>query len=309
MKKGLLIVIPIAIAVALAVQHKQAMAPQSRAPEVPDTGTVEEAREVGISIQPAAIEQGDPAMVVIKNVGDVSTIRSIIWNGKRLGVFQYNDKPTALVGVDLKMATGVYPLTLTLSDGRIVKKDLVVRKRSIATAPLGIPDQLGGNTPEAEKELLATLAKENAILAAIPTEEKMFWSGEFEFPLKGSIVITDPYGYTRLTGASTISHKGTDFRAAVGTPVYAMNSGVVRLSRNFTDYGGTIVIDHGFGLQTLYMHLSELGVKIGDKVEKGNFIGKSGQTGYAEAPHLHISIKINGISIDPMKFMSLFGVE
>ncbi|MDB5194184.1 MAG: hypothetical protein JWN50_198 [Parcubacteria group bacterium] len=218
----------------------------------------------------------------------------------------YNSKPTGFIGIDLKMAPGTYPLILTLTDGKTAKKDLIVRKRAIAEAPLGIPDKLGGNTSASEAALVATLARENAILAAVPTASTMLWSGPFVLPLHTAIVVTDPYGYTRLTGLSTISHKGTDFRAAEGTPVYAMNAGTVKVAETFVEYGNTVVIDHGLGLQTLYMHLSKIEVSVGETVEKGQEIGKSGQTGYAEAPHLHISVKIGGISIDPEKFLELF---
>jgi murein DD-endopeptidase MepM/ murein hydrolase activator NlpD len=119
--------------------------------------------------------------------------------------------------------------------------------------------------------------------------------------------VTDTYGNSRVTGGSNISHKGTDFRAAVGTPIYAMNSGVVRLTRNMRNYGNTIVIDHGLGLHTIYMHLSEISVDLNQRVEKGELIGKSGDTGYVLGPHLHLTIRINGISIDPEKFMAIFG--
>ncbi|MBX4195583.1 M23 family metallopeptidase [Candidatus Parcubacteria bacterium] len=300
MKRGLLIVTITAIVVALAVGHKPATAPENTAPNVPDT----EIQEVKISILPETILQGDPAEVVVENIG-TSTIKSLTFQGKPLGVFTYNDKPTALIGIDLKMPVGVYPLFLSLSDGRTLRKNLIISKRQIVTAPLGIPESLGGNTPEAANNLIATLAEENAIINSVPSENALLWSGPFRFPLE-KVEITDVYGYTRSTVNTTISHKGTDFRAAVGTPVYAMNSGKARLVREFRNYGKTIIIDHGFGLQTIYMHLSEVSIEEGQNVSKGQSIGKSGQTGYAEFPHLHISVKISGISIDPMKFMALF---
>jgi murein DD-endopeptidase MepM/ murein hydrolase activator NlpD len=261
--------------------------------------------QASMSAYPSIIEQGEPALITFQNLPAATTVDKLTFNDKILGVFIYNNKPSAFVGIDLKMTPGTYLLTGTLSDGRIIKKNVVVGKRYIAEAPLGIPASLGGNTPAGESNLLTSLAKDNATLASIPTVNEMLWSGKFGYPVENPIV-TDTYGYTRLTGASTISHKGTDFHAPTGTPVMAMNSGVVRISQFFTAYGNTIVIDHGFGLQTLYMHLSEADVKVGDTVGKGQVIGKSGTTGYAEGPHLHVSVKINSISIDPEKFLALF---
>ncbi|MDP2641908.1 MAG: M23 family metallopeptidase, partial [bacterium] len=158
-----------------------------------------------------------------------------------------------------------------------------------------------------EKTLINTLVQEGAIINSIPTANTVLWSGEFRLPIDEPITITDTYGYSRLTGASSISHKGTDFRASLGTPVFAMNSGTIRFTDFLRNYGNTIVIDHGLGLQTIYMHLSEINVETGDEVKRGDLIGKSGDTGYVLGPHLHLSIKIGGISIDPERFMALFG--
>lgn len=269
------------------------------------TTTVQEVSEgVSISVVPARIEQGDPAKVVINGV-DTSRIRSLTYKGKNVGVFPYNGKPSAFIGIDLKEKTGAYPLVLTLDDGQVVKQSLVVGAREIAQAPLGIPESLGGNTPAGEANVLKILAEDNATLSGVASADAMLWNGPFRFPVADPVV-TDTYGYTRLTGASTISHKGVDFRAPVGTEVYAMNSGVVKIARRFMAYGNTVVIDHGFGLQTLYMHMSALNVKEGQTVSKGELLGLSGQSGYAEGPHLHISVRIHNISIDPEKFLKFF---
>ena len=118
--------------------------------------------------------------------------------------------------------------------------------------------------------------------------------------------MTDPYGYIRDTVGSSIIHKGTDFHAPMGTNVMAMNDGVVKVVYDSVVNGNTIVIDHGLGIQTIYLHLSQMNVKVGDSVKAGQAIGLSGDTGYVTQPHLHLSVKINGISIDPVVFMSLF---
>ncbi|MEK7135197.1 MAG: M23 family metallopeptidase, partial [Patescibacteria group bacterium] len=195
----------------------------------------------------------------------------------------------------------------TLSNGATVRKKLEVGKRVVVEAPLGIPEELGGNTPEAEQELLNTLVQEGAIINAIPTSPAKLWQGAFRLPIDSPITITDTYGYGRLTGASTIAHKGTDFRAAVGTPVYVMNSGLIRYVGSLRNYGHVVAVDHGLGLLSIYMHLSEVLVSEGVSVEKGTLIAKSGATGYVLGPHLHLTLRINNISIDPMKFVALLG--
>jgi murein DD-endopeptidase MepM/ murein hydrolase activator NlpD len=106
----------------------------------------------------------------------------------------------------------------------------------------------------------------------------------------------------------SITHKGTDFRAVEGTPVLAMNRGVVRLVQEGRNYGKTVIIDHGLGLQTFYMHLSKINVKVGELVLSGQIIGLSGMTGYAEAAHLHTTVRIGEVSIDPVRFLGLFDI-
>lgn len=259
----------------------------------------EEVKEITISFQPASVIQGEPVLITVST----SSVRSLSFNGSKLGVYGNQ----ALLGLDLRMTPGTYPVVATLSDGTSVKRSLVVGKRVVVEAPLGIPEELGGDTPQAEQQLLTTLAQEGVIINSIPTSPTKLWNGDFRLPLDPPITITDTYGYSRLTGASSLAHKGTDFRATVGTPVYAMNSGKVAYVGNLRNYGHVVAVDHGLGLLSIYMHLSEVLVVEGVSVEKGALIAKSGATGYVLGPHLHLTLRINNISVDPMKFVELMG--
>jgi murein DD-endopeptidase MepM/ murein hydrolase activator NlpD len=248
----------------------------------------------------SSVTQGNPFMIELEAMPASATL-----DGKTLPVFTYQGKPTVLLGVDLKKTPGTYPLLITKKDGSKETREITVLPRDTYEAPLGIPEKLGGNTTSSAQTLVSSLSKENAILANLRTGTKAFWTKPFVSPIQKPIV-TDPYGYTRDTVGYQIAHKGTDFRASIGTSVYAMNRGVVRLVRNSPVYGKEIVVDHGFGIQTLYMHLSKIQVNTGELVLPGQLIGKSGDTGYAEAPHLHISVKVQKISIDPEAFLELF---
>ena len=260
--------------------------------------------EISISMLPEKVEQGDPVLITINGT---TTVESLKLNGKALKTFMHNGKLSALVGIDLRSSLGSFPMVLTLKDGRTVSGKFAVGERYIAKAPLGIPEKLGGDTPEAEKELISTLVEEGKLISAVPTANEKLWEGKFRLPINPPIVITDTYGYSRVTGSSNISHKGTDFRAKVGTPVYAMNSGKIVFARFLRNYGHTVIIDHGFGLHTIYMHLSEISVPLNKEVKKGELIAKSGDTGYVLGPHLHLSVRIGGISIDPEKFLEILG--
>lgn len=254
-----------------------------------------------ISVTPTAPLQGEPILITIDAT---STISTLTFNKKKLAVFTYKNKPSALYGIDLYTRPGTYKIEMKLSDGATITKEVEVVKRDQIVAPLGIPAKLGGNTEKAATKLVSTLATENASLLGLRTGTHAFWTKPFTYPTAKPFV-TDEYGYSRQTGSYSIAHKGTDFRAGTGTPIFAMNRGVVRVAQEGRNYGKTIILDHGLGVQTLYMHLSQINVNEGELVQRGQIIGLSGMTGYAEQPHLHLSLRINEVSIDPIKFIAL----
>ncbi len=98
-------------------------------------------------------------------------------------------------------------------------------------------------------------------------------------------------------------HKGIDFDAATGTPVYATGNGVItEAGFNSGGYGNCIKINHGYSYETLYGHLSRIFVKPGQRIQRGQIIGYVGSTGYSSGPHLHYEVYKNGIAIDPIYF-------
>ena len=132
-----------------------------------------------------------------------------------------------------------------------------------------------------------------------------FWEGEFVLPL-GDYVYkeTTPYGtFREFSNGATEWHNATDMAAKGGTPVYATNSGVIL----FADYlgltGNTIIINHGMGVMSWHYHMSKLDVETGDKVEKGDLIGRVGTTGLSTGNHLHFGITVGGIFVDPMEMI------
>lgn len=255
-----------------------------------------------IIIKPDIILPGDPVLITVNSD---STPLVILWDNKDIPTFDYESKTRALLAIDFNEKILDHTVTVKLNNGETITRNIKITPREKIEKPLGIPEKLGGNTPRAATNLLNNLAKENLVLNTLKTSPTILWTKAFQYPLS-TIFVTDDYGYDRQTVTQSIAHKGTDFRATIGTHVKAMNRGIVRIARPFTVYGNTVVIDHGLGVQTLYMHMSKLNVKEGDAVESGDVIGLSGDTGYAEAAHLHISVKINSVSIDPMTFLGFF---
>jgi len=98
-------------------------------------------------------------------------------------------------------------------------------------------------------------------------------------------------------------HEGLDFMAEVGTPIYAAAGGIVAQAESTPDYGNIVKIDHGSGLETRYAHTSRMLVKPGDRVEKGQLIAEVGNTGRSTGAHLHFEVRLNGVALDPRKYL------
>ncbi len=113
-------------------------------------------------------------------------------------------------------------------------------------------------------------------------------TGKFMIPTTGLITATSKSG-------SHAGFKAVDIANSEGTGIYASDSGVVSLASWYSDYGYCIIINHSDGYQTLYGHLSYIGVSVGQVVEKGESIGRMGSTGYSTGPHLHFEIRLNGV--------------
>ncbi len=259
-------------------------------------------------VVPKTVEQGDPLHVFVTGK-DSSKIVAVQFGKEKVWPFTLEGKPHAIFGIGLNAKPGNRTIYFTdITSSSTIAKTIQIVQRKKPNVSFAIPEKLGGNTKQGEKTVLNAITNENEILLHLMSTKKRLWKNRFSYPLQ-SVTITDTYGYSRQTGGTVIAHKGTDFKAKVGTPVYAMNDGAVRLTRKFIAYGNTIVIDHGEGVFTIYMHLSDISVKEGDKVKEGDVIGHSGETGYANGPHLHISVKVSGESIDPMLFMKYVGTR
>ncbi len=130
------------------------------------------------------------------------------------------------------------------------------------------------------------------------------WNSSFIEPVQGRV--SGRFGSRRvINGQSKRPHSGEDIAAPDGTPVVAMNRGIVRLEMDHFFTGKGVILDHGLGLFSMYFHLSEVDVTQGQMVEKGGQIGKVGATGRATGPHLHWGVRLNGARIDPYSLLKI----
>ncbi|NQV51387.1 MAG: M23 family metallopeptidase [Candidatus Marinimicrobia bacterium] len=104
-------------------------------------------------------------------------------------------------------------------------------------------------------------------------------------------------------------HHGQDFGVLSGTPVYATADGIVKSRKGSTGYGNTVIIDHGYGIKTIYAHLSRYVAKPGEEVKRGDLIAYSGNTGRSTGPHLHYEVRANNIPINPRHYFLTDNIE
>ena len=158
--------------------------------------------------------------------------------------------------------------------------------------------------PDPEQLRLIEHDKETKTEAFRVVTAEREWKGSFQRPVTAEI--SDVFGVQRVfNGAVQSTHQGLDFRVPTGTPVAAVNGGTVILARPLYFEGNCVVLDHGQGLLTLYLHLSEMRVKEGERVLKGHQIGLSGGTGRATGPHLHLAVRWQGVYLNPAGLLSL----
>ena len=142
----------------------------------------------------------------------------------------------------------------------------------------------------------------NAALRTMTTPRR--WTTPPQSPLP-NITLTSQYGKQRVyNGQPRAGHNGADIRAVTGTPVRAPFAGTVVLTGFHYYAGGSVYIDSGNGVITVFFHLSEINVKKGDKVAKGQVVAKSGATGRVTGPHLHYSLVLAGQFVDPIPLLS-----
>ena len=216
----------------------------------------------------------------------------------------------AFAGVSLATKPGTYTLRVEGKDtgGQEAAMSYLVRV-SAAHYPTSALKVAPGFV-EPPKETLATIEEDQAEKKKVfaTTAPDTLWSGRFEPPAEADV--SGVFGSARVfNGVKKSQHTGLDFRVTTGTSVVATNSGTIILARPLYFEGNCVMIDHGQGLLTMYLHLSEFKVKEGDEVKKGQLLGLSGGTGRATAPHLHFAVRWRGEYLDPRTLLELHPPE
>jgi len=260
-----------------------------------------------VGSQPVALVNGSP---VVFHVTSPQPLKSLSGKWLEHAVFFASGGDAenwyGIAGASLETPRGDYSLVLkgvTTNGSELgFEKKIKVAKGKYHSIAASVPKQYTEPSAEQLQKINQDKTrKEDAFKGVRPERE---WTGRFHPPVKAQI--SDGFGTSRtFNGRVRSVHQGIDYAVPEGTPVAALNSGTVRLAQPLFFEGNCVVLDHGQGLLTLYMHLSKIEVKEAEHVSGGQKIGLSGGTGRATGPHLHVAVRWQGVYLNPATLLSL----
>jgi murein DD-endopeptidase MepM/ murein hydrolase activator NlpD len=258
---------------------------------------------IELSVQSRTPRPGELVVLSIALSGPAHHLRVHAFD-RDVPAFPVGDRAwRALVGIDLDVRPGTYPITVAAGPAN-ASYDVVVKPRAFHTRRLTVSEAFV--TPPASEQ--ARIEEEATLLAKVwqSTAGERLWTGEFVRPVPGAA--NSAFGTRSVfNGKPRNAHGGADFLSPGGTPIQAPNAGRIAVARALYFSGNTVVIDHGLGLFSTLAHLSNIDVHEGDLVTAGEVVGQVGATGRVTGPHLHWAVRANGARIDPLSLLALLG--
>jgi murein DD-endopeptidase MepM/ murein hydrolase activator NlpD len=256
--------------------------------------------------RPSEPRVGDVAVLVVKGPGDGATVDGSL-GGRPLTFFRDGHGYAALVGFDMELAPGRQPWSVEIRErGRrasTLRGTVQVGGREFPVQRLTLPTGMVDLDPETERRAVAEGNTLRALYRTVTPER--LWRGSFVRPVAGNEPGTG-FGSRRIiNGQPRAPHSGIDYSAPRGTPVVSVNDGRIALVGDYFFPGRLVVVDHGLGLYTLYFHLDEARVDIGERVVRGQLLGTVGSTGRATGPHLHFGVQVGAARVDPERLLGL----
>jgi murein DD-endopeptidase MepM/ murein hydrolase activator NlpD len=266
------------------------------------------AADLEVSWRPSDLRAGDVAILDVRGPGDNAALEGAV-GGRPLTFYRDAHGWAALVGFDVELAAGREPWRVEVREpGRALRRasgTVRLRGRAFPVQRLTLPEAMVDLDPETERKALAEQQVLRSLYRTLTPER--LWRGAFVRPVAGN----EPgsgFGSRRIiNGRPRAPHTGTDYAGSRGAPVVAVNDGRVALVGEFFFPGRLVVVDHGLGVYTLYFHLDEIRVEMGDRLARGQTLGTLGSTGRATGPHLHFGAQIGPARVDPERLLQLGG--
>jgi len=247
------------------------------------------------SVSPAPVKLGQtlritcPAEFISVKLNERSAKLYLQPDGKRFG----------LLAISVKDAPGTFSLLISRNgDGEPQNLPVVIRKTIF-------PSQNVKLSPEIES--LRSTPEEMALLTSFrdAISETRSWEDPLQPPVSGCM--TSPFGVKRLHNGKATGeyHGGVDQRTPEGEAIRAVAAGTITFAKQFNVLGNAVGIDHGQGLESMYLHMSRLVVAPGVAVPRGAILGYAGSTGRSTGPHLHWVLYVNGVNVNPAQWVKL----
>lgn len=261
-------------------------------------------------LEPATLPPGGVALLCWQGPDSPHQLLQVTFSDSLSPLVQRDNRPCALVGVDLEQPPGLWPLTVESVDPagnrHLAQLSLRIEGVERPAQRLTLPKQMV--TPTQPKIVKQIERDRKRLDQVFKRRQPVFFSPPFLRPVDGEVI--SAFGLRRiLNGIPKSPHNGIDFRAAAGTPIKAMARGEVALAEDLYYTGKTVILDHGGGLFSLYAHLETLAVTPGRIVSTGQRIGAVGSTGRSTGPHLHMGTRLGKARIDPLALLALFADE
>ena len=256
-----------------------------------------------VRLQPGVARPGDAVLVEVTGTteapsGQLGTTELIF--------LPYRDRWVAIIGLSVEKKPGPVPFDVTGQSADGVKEhvggELEVRKPDFRRRQLTVSKRFT-NPSRAERK---RSAEDQAEFDRTFDRDFEPWTFTQPFAWPRQDQVSAPFGDLRLfNGKKKSQHFGADINGETGDPIYASNDGEVAMVRDCFGSGGTVLIHHGGRLFTSYFHMSAFDVKVGQKVKRGQLLGKVGSSGRVTGPHLHFGVKLDGRWIDPESVLRL----
>jgi murein DD-endopeptidase MepM/ murein hydrolase activator NlpD len=229
------------------------------------------------------------------------------WAGRDVPFVRTAAGWTTVIGVDLDAPPGAHAADMRLryAGGRteLRSEPILVSARSFPTTALQVEPGYVELSPENQARAARESAETAAIYAALTPER--YWHSAFQSPIPGATGGRN-FGHRRVfNGQARAPHSGADLRASTGTPILAANRGRVVLAKDLFFSGNAVFLDHGLGVYSVYLHLSEIRVATGQMIERGAVLGLAGATGRVTGPHLHWGVRVLDARVDPFTLLEL----
>ena len=262
--------------------------------------------DVAVSHRARGLFPGEAVLLTVEASGPLAEVRATAFE-KTVRFYRTEDDTwQGLVGIDLLVEPGDHDVELRIAPvtGTSVAMTytLLVEHKAYQTRQLTVAPRYVEPPPEVGERIAREAAQQTAIFAT--ATERRLWRGSWRRPVAGQE--TGAFGSRSVfNGQPRNPHSGADFRATEGTPVIAPNVGTVVLTGDTYFSGGSVILDHGWGLYSYFAHLSKILVEDEELVEPGQVLGHAGATGRVTGPHLHWTVRLNGARVDPLSLIEI----